>query len=119
MDDKLNITEFENSLQLILNNFSDNLDFILFKYDLMKLIEDKIQYTNCDIFNFEKNIDKDCRLKHNENEIFDAKYIVDLINMANISNLCLNDFLHSIEEKAKTKKSYNIGLNSKKTKLGL
>lgn len=121
MEDNYNILidyEFKSKIQSILNGFSESIDLILFKYDVMNLIKHKITEADGDSLIFEKNIDKECRLKHNETEIFDAQYVIDLIRLAEIPAIFFVNFINEIEDKAKTKKSYSkIDNNNVKSKL--
>lgn len=103
---KINSVEFIKETQKILDRFSDPIDLIMFKYDIMNLIKNKIKTISGDCLDFELSIDKNYRLKHNEQEIFEATYIIELIKISNIPEINFLNFINEIEEKAKNKKSY-------------
>lgn len=111
--------KFKLNIQSILNGFSEPHDLILFKYEVMKLIKEKINIAGQDPLFFEKNIDKEIRLKHNETSIIDANYIIDLIHSSEIPVTFFFEFINDIENVAKTKDSYKELPKAKVSKLSI
>lgn len=111
--------DFKNSIQSILNRFSDQQDLILFKYDIMNIIKEKINSINENTHEFEKNIDNEIRLKHNETSIINANDIVKLIETSKLPVSCFFNFINEIKKEAEIKKSYIDNEVNEKPKLSI
>lgn len=111
--------DFKNSIQSILNRFSDQQDLILFKYDIMNIIKEKINSINENTHEFEKNIDNEIRFKHNETAIINANDIVKLIETSKLPVSCFFNFINEIKKEAEIKKSYIDNEVNEKPKLSI